>query len=315
MYDWVKVLIPPSYWDSLYSFPFYDGVKNEFRQEDYGEASKECFYYQGIQVCFRKNKRIELSGSFHFFKNRSAHKADDFTLDEFKSVLTNLGNVLGIDWHDCELLNFEFGVNIEPPITSLQFLRGCYFLAKTEFNSRYSGYFKEFRLSKYILKIYDKAHWCKCRKVNFHPNTELLRIEIKTKKKIRGKDFGGVVFLTDLLKKEVINSLLNELVGAVSKLVFYDSTIDVNRIIKDNPRSKIKDMRDFSNWQKINVKEQRNLAERTRERLNKQYKRWQTHLREVSLKYGQNIQEQIKELIRLKWMFQASELSPNLPTK
>lgn len=317
MYDWIKVLIPKKYWHKLRDFRFYDGVQNKYRIEDYGEVSKECFYYKGICVCFRKNQRIELSGSFHFFKNEGKHNADDFTLEEFQQVLDKLGSVFGIDWEECEVLNFEFGVNITPTVPSLQIIRGCYLYAKTEFELRHQSHFKAFHLERYTLKIYDKANWCKVKRVGFTPKTEVLRVEIKTKKRKRSKDFGGVFYVTDLLKKDVLDCLLRNLFNAMNKVVFYDSTIDLKVVLKDNPRSKIKDMKDFSNWQAINTnpryrKGQKLLSKKERETMDTKYKRWVKTLRETALKHGNNIQVELCGLIQCKWLEQNSQMYPNL---
>ena len=184
MYDYLRAWIPSKHWEYLYSFNGYNMVVDTYEKKDLGVSTKKQCYHNGMKITFFDNngiRSITIGGSVHFYKNQNKHNADDFSIMDFYWVLEDLGRLLNIDWNECRLKMFEYGVNVVPPIPSIDILNGCLLYKSKRLNMKNDGHFVEAEHQQYFFKIYDKRHWCRDRKVQL-PKTRLLRIEIKMRK-------------------------------------------------------------------------------------------------------------------------------------
>lgn len=294
MIDWCKILIPERYWDHLFNLDIYDSVRDHFSRKDLGEKQWCIKTFMQLKIKFFASRRIELSGSLHTFKNCSKNNSDDFYLSEFRIVLSNLEKTFGIDLNECTLLNFEFGVNIIPPVETMCILDGCCLFRRKRFNRDFSCRFLEVELQRFYGKIYDKKYWCDRNQILLQ-EASLLRVEIKTRKRIHKVDFGGVESPWDLTREKVLVELGSSLMRFVRGLIYIDPFIDIERLKQENNRSKIDQMLVFNNWYNLVDSDQdKNTA-------HQKLKRWHKQVRIYSEIYGDNIQDRLVEAVANKW--------------
>ena len=103
--------------------------------------------------------RLEVSGSIHYFYNDGLHNADDFYIEDCISAIIQIQNVFNIDLNKCQLINLEYGVNINPLINVTELIQSLIYHEKRQF-TRPTTYFS-FKLAgneayKQI-KAYDKG--------------------------------------------------------------------------------------------------------------------------------------------------------------
>ena len=119
---------------------------------------KETKRYKNLYFIKHQN-RLEVSGSIHYFYNDGLHNADDFYIEDCISAIIQIQNVFNIDLNKCQLINLEYGVNINPLINVTELIQSLIYHEKRQF-TRPTTYFS-FKLAgneayKQI-KAYDKG--------------------------------------------------------------------------------------------------------------------------------------------------------------
>ncbi|RTY89636.1 hypothetical protein [Flavobacterium sp. GT3R68] len=148
-----------------------------------------------------------LLGSIHKYKNIMEGKGDqnhnDFNFDEIQDVIRGLIKKYHIE-KDTKITNLEFGFNLEVSkdpqlILDNNVLMNNYIAPNKNLKFSGRGDYKEFQLTDYRIKIYNKSKQYKLK-------TNLLRIELKIINK-RLLQKLKINCLEDVMDKEVINRL------------------------------------------------------------------------------------------------------------
>lgn len=212
--------------------------KNHFKPRD-----EKIAVFKNCEFKIINDTHINFEGSLHeYFNNGSNHSA--FTVVQLFKTISELYEKFKINPHTATLHNVEFGININLPIPTKDFLDAIISLRGKEGN-RYDfngkGDMVKFVFGQYELKIYDKA-----KQKNLPGN--ILRFELKVKKmEFLQKKGIPIHTIADLLNPDVHTRLLKLLLRYCNQLIFYDKAIDLS-LIKANEVSILKDGQNPRYW-------------------------------------------------------------------
>ncbi|WP_241280086.1 hypothetical protein [Chryseobacterium cucumeris] len=303
--DFVKI----QYTDKDYELPtdktdFIISVNNETGETD---NKKEGEYF-GMKIIKYASGRVMVKGSIHKFFNRTDFNGNDFDMKNFSSALQDLEMELGLNHKYCRLENIEIGINIQLPFDPNVILQNLLFHRSIEFNKTISGsFYYQSAKTEYIVKIYNKTAQYKKRlkRIASNPNIKsqqdreeisflketieeqlqnnTLRFEVKFLKMNILNDF-GLVYLSDIAKTEIIESLNSLLLKEFQEVHFYDNTMDESKMAGSEV-NKLKDYRNPNYWINLNKKD-------------KYYHK--NRFKKMTLKYSQNLKGKVSELIKQK---------------
>jgi hypothetical protein len=235
------------------------------------------YYYcevDNIKIKIYPNS-IFLSGSLHKFHNKGEHNCNDFDINAFRDVLRRFDELFKVRPQNLKLICLEYGVNITPPIESNQIINHLMQHKHKDFESKISndkGNYKQAEHSEYIVKIYNKAK-------QFKLNFEVLRIEIK-ETNLRHHRAQGIYTLQDFIqsdKRPIVESLINKW----DEVVYYDNT--------SNNQDRWNQYNNINFWRELSTQKSRTS-----------YFRHRKSLRKLNESTGQNIQDKISHLIKVK---------------
>jgi hypothetical protein len=303
--DFVKI----HYTDRNYELPtdktdFTISVNNETGETD---NKKEGEYF-GMQIIKYSSGRVMVKGSVHKFFNRTDFNGNDFDIRNLSLALQDLETEIGLKPEYCRLENIEIGVNIQLPFDPNKLLQNLLFHRSVEFNKTISGaFYYQSAKRDYIIKIYNKTRQYekKLKKyaenqnfmkpdekkqftffkkiVDDHLKPNTLRFEIKFLKMNLLNQL-GIMYLSDVIKPEMVIPLKNLLLKEFQEIYFYDYTMDQSKM-KGPEINKLKDYRNPNYWVNLNKKD-------------KYYHK--KKFQQMTLKYSQNIKFKISELIQQK---------------
>ncbi|WP_147462001.1 hypothetical protein [Chryseobacterium defluvii] len=295
--------------DKNYELPtdktdFIISVNNETGETDDKKEGK----YFGMQIIKYSSGRVMIKGSIHKFFNRTDFNGNDFDMQNLSIALKDLETEIGLKPEYCKLENIEIGVNIQLPFNPNKILQNLLFHRSVEFNKTISGaFYYQSAKRDYIVKIYNKTaqYEKKLKKysenqsfmkpdekkqftlfkktVNEHLQPNTLRFELKFLKMNVLNDL-GIVYLSDLIKPEMVDTFKNLLLKEFEEVYFYDYTTDETNM-KKTEINKLKDYRNPNYWVNLNKKD-------------KYYHK--RKFQEMTLKYSQNIKAKVLELIKQK---------------
>lgn len=209
--------------------PDIHGIRNNPRldweqrtNEMTGEVKEYTATFYGMTFQVVNNQYLNISGSLHkhwnIINGRGDHNHNDFTLLDLTGVILDLCECFNLFPGTCIIENFEFGVNMIPPIPVNEILRSVINHKGKPFNRQFSQKmnFMECEHRQYYLKLYDKG-------LQFGRGN-ILRFEIKTRKMEIVK-IANIETLLDLSKPDNMNRLGTILTGNFSDILFYDYTI------------------------------------------------------------------------------------------
>ncbi|MCU7613899.1 hypothetical protein N0B16_05565 [Chryseobacterium sp. GMJ5] len=303
--DFVKI----NYTDRNYELPtdktdFAISVNNETGETD----DKKTGEYFGMQIIKYPSERIIVKGSVHKFFNRTDFNGNDFDMKNLSSALQDIETEMGLKPEHCRLENIEIGVNIQLPFDPNKILQNLLFHRSVEFNKTISGsFYYQSAKTEYIIKIYNKTaqyekklkkiaqsvnmqNESKREEINYlkstieqllKPNT--LRFEIKFLKMNVPNDL-GIIYLSDVVKPEMVEPLKNLLLREFQEVYFYDHTTDESKM-KIPEIEKLKDYRNPNYWVNLNKKD-------------KYYHK--NRFEKMTLKYSQNLKQKIAEIMSKK---------------
>ena len=209
--------------------------------------------YQGIK--FSDNS---FRGSIHKFHNKGKHNNNDFCRAEIIETLKDLHSDFGINPLTVQVINPEFGLNIDLPFPVNQFLNTILWQGgKTNGKPLINKLGIEFKHENYYrLKIYKKD--CDNR----------LRVEIKPLRKGFYKQTGinNLINTADADKLKIFFSLL---VAKFKEVVCFDDSININDLGKRDAKA-FDDLKNVYNWEIYN-KKQRHDKKKTLKRLIENY--------------------------------------------
>lgn len=158
-----------------------------------------------------------IMGSIHKYYHNGVNNTD-FNIEQLKDAIHRFCSNYGLSASDLLLHNLEYGVNIETKISASSIMRDilCY---KNRLPIRPidddRGFFIEFKMSDYYLKVYDKAK-------QYGNVNNMLRVEVKAVKS-RGYSYAGIKTLEDLLAVEKVRQLSMKHINVFRSIVFDDS--------------------------------------------------------------------------------------------
>lgn len=213
---------------------------------------KQTKKYKNLYFIKHQN-RLEVSGSIHYFYNDGLHNADDFYIEDCISAIVQIQHIFNIDLNKCQLINLEYGVNINPIINVTDLIHNLIYHEKRQF-TRPTIYFS-FKLAgneayKQI-KAYDKS-------VQFpHECENTFRFEVRTRQAKFIQSL-GLFSLQDLTNIDNYNVLIASLLKEWDNVLLFDMSKEIDTkffntifwedILKNGSRNK------FNNQKKLYYK-------------------------------------------------------------
>lgn len=239
-------------------------------------------------------KEATVKGSIHKFLNSyldgEEHNHNDFDIRDLKFALEELINSLDIHPERTSITNLEFGFNIEvdeDPKTiimhDLQMFNFRDHNRKDNFSGR--GDYKEFQITDYIVKVYNKSK-------QYGLDKNILRIELKfTNARVLNRL--GIFNLNDINKTETLKLLFNFFMETFNKLHIVDDFSECKNIpVKVKNRLHILTNPNF--WNKARSSRMKETLKREYNRLIKKY-----NLDRKKGVLGEKIQSKYTEMMRL----------------
>lgn len=222
--------------------------------KDFGKVST-FVEYQGL-----KFTNDGFRGSIHKFHNKGKHNNNDFCRAEIIETLRDLNKCFGINPLTVQIINPEFGFNVNLPFPVNQFLhtilwQGGKANGKPLVNKKGIEFYHE---NYYRLKIYMKDF------------ENRLRVEIKPLRKVFYKDT-GINNLIDICDKEKLKIYFDLLINKFLEVVCYDDNININDLSKRDAKA-LDELKNAYNWMQYTSK-QRFDKKRTLKRLSENYGR------------------------------------------
>ncbi|RZJ51496.1 MAG: hypothetical protein EOO44_14550 [Flavobacterium sp.] len=209
-----------------------------------------------------------IKGSLHKFMNayvdNGEHNYNDFDFRDIELVIENIVQEFDIDPKVTSITNLEFGMNVilnhDPQeLIDRKLLMFNFRNHNKDLKFRGKGDYKQFDMSDYSIKIYNKSK-------QYRQDKFILRVEVKfTMKRILQKL--GIHNLADLTDTGVLQNLFGFLMQQFDKLVIVDDFYERGNIsVKEKARITM-----FTNpnyWMNMS-----NKPSRVRERLIREFKR------------------------------------------
>ena len=213
---------------------------------------KQTKRYKNLYFIKHQN-RLEVSGSIHYFYNDGLHNADDFYIEYCINAINQIKDLFSIDLNKCQIINLEYGVNINPIINVTDLIHNLVYHEKRQF-TRPTTHFS-FKLAgneayKQI-KAYDKS-------VQFpHECENTFRFEVRSRQ-AKFIHSLGLFTLHDLTLLENYNILIASLLKEWDNVLLFDTSKDIDAkffnsvfwedILKNGNRNK------FNNQKKLYYK-------------------------------------------------------------
>lgn len=196
-----------------------------------GVLGKSIAYHQGLKFVVyaptiaNPKGRITLEGSLHKYFNNGLHNYNDFGVFDILKVIDELNVLFGIHSKNCVLKQLELGVNVNSPISSKSFVRGCFLHGTNRFgwqSTRDEGEYIQSDCSRKTIKIYDKAmHY---RNKGCQIPCEILRFEVKFKK-MEFLNRQNIYTLTDLVNRNLSDFVKECLTKEWRRVLFCDEAV------------------------------------------------------------------------------------------
>lgn len=163
----------------------------------------------------------EVQGSFHYFHHGT--NWPDFTRSQFAEAVASMCIAFGLHPANLRLANLEIGVNVRPPVPSVEVLQSIV-LHRTQRPTGMGGVAVgiEIRHNAYRFKVYDKAH-------QFNLPHELLRFEIAVRK-MRTLEPFGVRTLADLLEPATWQAMHGYLLARFDELFIVEPHVPLHEL-------------------------------------------------------------------------------------
>ena len=213
---------------------------------------KQTKRYKNLYFIKHQN-RLEVSGSIHYFYNDGLHNADDFYIEYCINAINQIKDLFSIDLNKCQIINLEYGVNINPIINVTDLIHNLVYHEKRQF-TRPTTHFS-FKLAgneayKQI-KAYDKS-------VQFpHECENTFRFEVRSRQ-AKFIHSLGLFTLHDLTLLENYNILIASLLKEWDNVLLFDTSKNIDAkffnsvfwedILKNGNRNK------FNNQKKLYYK-------------------------------------------------------------
>lgn len=183
---------------------------------------KQTKRYKNLYFIKHQN-RLEVSGSIHYFYNDGLHNADDFYIEYCINAINQIKDLFSIDLNKCQIINLEYGVNINPIINVTDLIHNLVYHEKRQF-TRPTTHFS-FKLAGYEaykqIKAYDKS-------VQFpHECENTFRFEVRSRQ-AKFIHSLGLFTLHDLTLLENYNILIASLLKEWDNVLLFDTSKDID---------------------------------------------------------------------------------------
>ena len=239
--------------------------------------------FKGMEFMVYDSGRVNIRGSLHKYSNEGRHNYNDFYYNQLLKVVDDLQAKFKINPLEARLENVEFGVNINPSFNPTSFYENVIAYKNLSFNSMNNFADKKqiginLYRQQYGVKIYDKGK-------QYQQKQNILRIEKKCLKMQLLKRY-GIVTLSDLLNKNKLEALGNELTDMFSKVIVNDNSIDL-KCLTVNERKIYAQCSNPKEWERFNRKKRHKMR---------------IVFERIIETYGhQHWKQQTTELIKNKW--------------
>lgn len=165
-----------------------------------------------------------LSGSLHILHrlltSREHQNHDDFTYKDLRETIYFLEEHFGLNPKKTKIENLEYGVNVNTIYSPKRLIQDHLIMwdckeANSDLNFERLGKYKQWSLSQYHIKCYDKG-------LQYQLSENIMRFEKKVTKSAPLQKF-GIKVLHDLLDVDKLALLKNDLLDQFDKLVMLDS--------------------------------------------------------------------------------------------
>ena len=210
---------------------------------------KQTKKYKNLYFTKYQN-RLEISGSIHYFFNDELHNADDFYIEYCINAIVQIEKIFNLDLNKCNLINLEYGVNINPIIKVPDLIHNLIYHEKRQFVRTTTHFdYKQAGNDAYKqVKGYDKS-------VQFpHECENTFRFEVRTRQ-AKFIHSLGLFTLQDLTNIANYNVLIASLLKEWDNVLLFDLSKDIDTkffntnfwedILKNGSRNK------FNNQKKL----------------------------------------------------------------
>ncbi|WP_037319442.1 hypothetical protein [Salegentibacter sp. Hel_I_6] len=190
--------------------------------------------YKGIVFCFKEDNLL-IYFKPHYYFNDNLHNANDFSVNNFLMVLSEVLEDLQLEDLTDRLfiINIEYGVNVLSPIKIEDLITFIAYHKKNEFRTdagliyskKSQSISSNGKASRYqIIKAYAKG-------IQFptHAPHNTLRFEIKSQESRKIKSL-GIYSIKDLLNPETFKTLEDDLIGRFDEVLILDSSVDLSKL-------------------------------------------------------------------------------------
>ncbi len=191
-----------------------------------------------------------IRGSLPRYYNQGRNNAFDYTYDMLEETVNDLSFKFHLDKNKAIIQHFEYGVNVECPITPKNVIQGIRAYQSDVFTNMktdevFSG--KQIQKQEYRFKIYDKSLQIE------KPELKLLRIEIAIKSRKKAAKY-GIKNLSDLLVIENLRKITPDLLKIWDDAIFYDKGMKWRKMTRKQ-KEKMLYYLDATNWIKFTRKQ------------------------------------------------------------
>ena len=190
----------------------------------------------------------EVSGSIHKYFNDGKHNFNQFSKKDLINTLRLMEDKLDLDLMEFKISGLEFGVNIQPPISSEDIIDYSLMYKGRSFESKYhndEGNYKQVELCQYKVKLYDKRLHYEAQ--GYEVGNETLRFELKYNV-MKSINCLGIYHLRDLIER--IDCLKEPLLNAWDNILLFDPTINKN--VKEEKKLKYNNIKFWNDISKKN---------------------------------------------------------------
>jgi hypothetical protein len=223
--------------------------------------------YRGLIISVYDSETVIIRGSLHKYFNNGQHNYSQYCLPQIAETLQLLTTELAINPATARLQNLEFGVNLILPFNPDDLISNL-IIHKTNTFNKFDIKDSNGRTTKregrqYWLKIYDKG-------LHFDIiDSNILRFEIKAVKMEVIKK--GEIFLTDLIKPNIINLCKERLIKAFDELII-NEPLNISQL-NDKDREFYKEYSNPRTWERLTP----NQRNKKKEKYNNLLTRYSTH--------------------------------------
>ncbi len=224
MIDFIKIKVLHPDIPGIRNNPNLDWVQ-PFKERTGETKDQHDAKYHGMSFEIKAGRYLNISGSLHKHWNSINGKGEqnhnDFSRYDLSATIETFCKTFDLDPDNCKIENFEFGVNITPPIPVTDILNAVIHHKGKQFNwaQDQKMNYLECKHTQYYVKVYDKGLQ--------YGQGEILRFEVKTRK-MEYVSRAKIKTLSDLLKCENLAVLGSMLKDDFKLILFDDPTVNTS---------------------------------------------------------------------------------------